>query len=214
MNKQEIIDMYFNKSMSIKDIANKFCKSRTAIYKIVKKDQRYESIKKTREQQKNEIVKEKQDLVEKLFFTENKKVCEISKELQISNSLITRIIKSDSRYKAEKSKRKIESKKRNVEATKKIINKKRQSMRSSYDNSIFSGMMLLQKQNAISMSRNRKMSTTGIVAANLNHYNYDSKRQRLVFDNSCGVRPVDLPRSIKIHTCDYIPLKTYEESEV
>ncbi|URZ15413.1 hypothetical protein [Clostridium felsineum] len=214
MNKQEIIDMYFNKNMSVKDIANKFCKSRTAIYKIIKSDIRYEETKNFREQQKNELVKENQDSVKKLFFTENKKVCEISKKLQISNALVTRIIKLDSRYETEKSKRRIESKKRNVKATKEIINKKRQSMRSSYDNSIVSGMMLLQKQNAISMSRNRKMSTTGIVAANLNHYNYDSKRQRLVFDNSSGVRPVDLPRSIKIHTCDYIPLKTYEESEV
>ncbi|PJI06592.1 MULTISPECIES: hypothetical protein [Clostridium] len=214
MNKQEIINMYFNKNIPVQDIANKFSKSRAAIYKIVKADIRYEETKNFREQKKNELVKENQNLVKKLFFDEHKKVCEIARDLNISNTLVTKIIKSDNRYENEKSRRKLESKKKNVEATKEIVNKKRQRMRSSYDSSIVSGMMLLQKQNAISMSTTRKISTTGIVTANLNHYVYDSKRQKLVFDNSCGDRPIDLPKSIKIHTCDYIPFKAYEESKV
>lgn len=214
MNKQEIIDMYFNRTLSVQDIANKFSKSRAAVYKIIKSDSRYENTKKIKEEQKNKLVKENKALVKKLFFDEHKKVCEVARDLDISNTMVTKIIKSDNRYENEKSMRKVENKKKNVEATKEIVNKKRQRMRSSYDSLIVSGMMLLQKQNAISMSRNRKVSTTGIVTANLNHYTYDNKRQRLVFNNSCGDRPFDLPRSIKIHTCEYVPFKAYEESMV
>ena len=214
MNKQEIIDMYFNKHISVKDIADKVLKSRTAIYKIIKLDSRYEDTKKIKEEQKNELVKEKQELVKKLFFDEHKKVCDIAKDLSVSNSLITKIIKNDSKYENERNRRKIDSRKRNVEATKKIVNEKRQRMKSLYDSSIVSGMMLLQKQNAISMSTTRKISTTGIVTANLKHYLYNPQKQKLIYNDECGARPFDLPKSIKIHTCDYIPFKAYEESMV
>lgn len=211
MDSTRIVEMYFNEKKSIQEIAKIMESTKQNIYKHVKKDSRYLEEASRRRKTKNEQKALQYEKVKKLYYAEKKRACEIAKELDLSNATITQIIKGDARYKNEKKRRNIESKEKNKEDSKMIKAEKRKQ---NDDLNIMSNLMLLQKQNSIAMSRIRKMSDIGIVAANLNYYKFNMEKQRLEFDKSFGARPFDLPNSIGVHTVKTYERKTYEESKV
>lgn len=209
MDGLRIIEMYFGEGKTIQEIAALMKSTKQNIYEYIKRDARYENEAARRKAAKAlEVFKMSQKII-RLYYENHKKAFEIAKEVKLSNSTITYIIKKDVRYKLEKEKRKKESLKRNRELSKKIKSQKRNE---SKDDIIMSNLKLLQMQNAISMSRTRKISNVGIVEINLSHYKYNS--QKLEFDRSCGAKPFDLPRSIGIHSLTMYEGKTYEKNKV
>lgn len=211
MDGLRVIKMYFDEGKTIQEIAALMKSTKQNIYEHIKRDARYEKEAARRKVEKTlETLKKSQEII-RLYYENHKKVFEIAKEVKLSNSTITYIIKKDVRYKLEKEKRKKESLKRNKELSKKI---KAQKRNESKDDIIMSNLKLLQMQNAISMSRPRKISNAGIVEINLSHYKYNSQKQKLEFDRSCGAKPFDLPKSIGIHSLKMYEEKTYEKSKV
>ncbi|PJI10010.1 MULTISPECIES: hypothetical protein [Clostridium] len=192
--KGEILCMYFDKKMSISSIAKKSCKSRTSIYSILKLDSRYKLEKEQRDCNKSIQIKEREKMIKYYFYVEKLKVIEISNKLQISNSLVTKIIKNDENYDKEKERRKKVNAKINREKSK-LASKKRRSKINADDMEI---LIMLQRQNSIAMSKRNKLSNRDMVLANINHYRYNSKNKKLEFVASSGAKPNDLPGSIKI----------------
>lgn len=203
--------MYFDEGKNIQDIATELKTIKQNIYGYIKRDPRYlKEAARRKEAKSSEIIKNSDEII-KLYYEEHKRVCEIAETVNLSDATVTNVIKKDKRYKDEKQKRKNESLKRNRELSKQIKARRRKEAK---DAVIMSNLALLQTQNAISMSRSRKISNTGIVAANLGHYVYDSKKEKLVYDKRCGARPFDLPNSVGVHTYKYFTGKAYQESEV
>lgn len=192
--KKEILYMYFDKKMSIISIAKKLSKSRTSIYSILKLDSRYELEKEQRDCNKRIQIKERERMIKYYFYEEKLKATEVSKKLQISTSLVTKIIKNDENYDKEKERRKKENAKINREKSK-LASKKRRSKINADDMKI---LIMLQRQNSIAMSKRNKLSNRDMVLVNINHYKYNSKNKKLEFIASSGVKPNDLPGSIKI----------------
>lgn len=203
--------MYFDEGKSIHYIASEMNTIKQNIYGYIKRDPRYSNEAARRKEEKSSEIIKNSDKIVKLYYEDHKKVCKIAETVNLSDATVTNVIKKDKRYKAEKQKRKNESLKRNRELSKQIKAKRRKEAK---DAVIMSNLALLQTQNAISMSRTRKISENGIVAANLSHYIYNSKNGRLVYDKRCGARPFDLPNSVGVHTYKYFTGKTYQESEV
>lgn len=211
MKNLSIIEMYFDEKKGIQNIADIIGSTKQTIYNCIKKDPRYLEEANKRRENKNEKIKCRYSEIIELYYVQKKKVCDIAKKLGLNNASVTYVIKKDPRYDYEKKRRSLESKERNREMSKRIKTKKRKE---NDDFAVMNNLKLLQKQNSISMSKTRKMTSIGIVEANLNHYKFNEKKQRLEFDKSCGVRPIDLPSTIKVHTNQYFTGKTYEESEV
>lgn len=211
MNKDVIAKMYFEDGKKLQEIALIVKSTKQNIYGCVKKDPRYlEEAARRKEEKSLEVIK-KSEKIKKLYYEEHKKVFEIANKVNLSNSTVTYVIKKDKRYKLEKENRKNESLKRNRELSKKIRAKRREETK---DAAIMSNLRLLQIQNAISMSRARKISAAGIIEINLNHYKFNSEKQKLQFDKSCGDRPFDLPKSIGVHLVRAYEGKTYEKNKV
>lgn len=203
--------MYFSEGKTLKEIAVLMKSTKQNIYEHIKKDDRYNKEAARRKLEKSlEVLKMSQEII-RLYYENHKKVLEIAKEVQLSNSSITYVIKKDNRYKVEKERRKKESLKRNRKLSKEIKAQKRNEAK---DDTIMSNLKLLQMQNAISMSRTSKISNAEIVGINLRHYKYNSKKQKLEFDKSCGCRPFDLPKSMGIHSLKIYEGKTYEKNKV
>jgi len=211
LNENVITKMYFEDGKKLQEIAFIMKSTKQNIYRYVKKDPRYLKEAARRKEEKYLKLTKRSEKIKSLYYKEHKKVFEIANEIGLSDSTVTYVIKKDKGYKLEKDKRKSESLKRNRELSKKIKAKRREE---SKDAAIMSNLKLLQIQNAISMSRTRKISDAGIIEINLNHYKFNSKRQKLEFDKSCGVRPFDLPKSIGIHSVKSYEGKTYEKNKV
>ncbi|AAK80012.1 transposase [Clostridium acetobutylicum] len=193
--KNEVLFMYFNEGMSVSNIAKTLGKSRTNIYSILKENERYESESKIRRKNKKTKIEERQEKIREMFYKKNMKVLEIANILNISNALVTRTIKADSDYKNEKLRRKEENIKINKERKKIAIRRKR-SVNKEEEMKV---LLMLQRQNAISMSRRTKLSNRRMIIMNLNHYNYNPLNESLEFVENCGSKPNDLPTKINLH---------------
>lgn len=211
LNKDVIAKLYFEDGKRLQEIALIMKSTKQNIYGYVKKDSRYLKEAARRKEEKTLDIIKKSETIKKLYYENHEKVIEIAKEVNLSNSTVTYVIKKDKRYKLEKENRKSESLKRNRELSKKIKTKRREQAK---DAVIISNLRLLQIQNAISMSRTRKISAAGIIEINLNHYKFNSQKQKLEFDKSCGTRPYDLPKSIGVHSVKSYEGKTYEKNKV
>lgn len=211
MNKDIITKMYFEDGKMLQEIALIMKSTKQNIYGYIKKDPRYLKEAARRKKEKYLEAIKKSEKIKELYYENHRKVFKIAREVNLSNSSVTYVIKKDKRYNLEKENRKNESLKRNRELSKKIKAKKRKETK---DAVIMGNLRLLQIQNAISMSRARKISAAGIIEINLNHYKFNSQKQKLEFDRSCGDRPYDLPKSIGIHSVKSYEGKTYERNKV
>lgn len=200
---KNILDYFFKEGKTVKEITMLTNKSKTYVYSVLKKDSSYNEEVECRKKIRETESKEREEKIKDLFFNEKLKPTDIAAKLGVLKSTVTSIIKKDCRYKKEKRNRKNESAKRNKEFTLSFMKEKRQSSKecTANDNSIMANLELLQKQNAISMSRSRKISDEGIVSYYLSCYDYDGKKKKLVYNaKRCGTKPSDMPNSRNIHT--------------
>lgn len=212
MPNKRILELFFEKKLDVPKIADLMNISKQNIYKQIKNDRRYD--KELNERIKMRELKKENQINDILsLFYAGKKPSEIAKQLHVSNSTVTRAIQSSENYTNEKEKRKNENSIRNKVATKQLMEQRRQEVKLKRleETRIVAGMIRCQALNAISMSRKRKVNSKGIVEINLNHYNFNSSKGRLEFDETCGKRPSDLPKYYSVHKVSAFT-KLYDES--
>ncbi|MFU0783877.1 MAG: helix-turn-helix domain-containing protein [Thermoanaerobacterium thermosaccharolyticum] len=129
--------------------------------------------------------------IQRLYFCEHKKVKEIAESLNCSTDTVTRIIKKDVRYDREKESRRNNSK----EKQNKLKKGKREE-----DNMLMEALKRQQEIHAtVILSKKRKLGTDTLIEMSITHYDYNPHNQKLIFNEACGRKPVDLPRTIKVH---------------
>lgn len=176
-NAKKIYDLYFNQQKSIDFIKLEIGLSKPAILKSLKKNKKLYEAERTRritalENRKHLLYKK----IQTMYFDDKLTPIKISKSLNISRSTITRALQESKNYVLEKEKRKISN----------------HNKCNSYDEDI-KALLNKQRKHAIEMSKNRKLNTDEIIKLNSSHYQYNSKKKALVFDESCGKRPNDIP---------------------
>ncbi|ADD03345.1 conserved hypothetical protein [Thermoanaerobacter italicus Ab9] len=140
--------------------------------------------------------------VYELYFIKRKKVVEIAKELGISQPAVTKILKQFPEYEVEKERRKKENKIKHNKQIAEYVKKRKQKLREQQreeEEALYAGMMELQRQNAVSMSKRRTLGTDTLVKLCITHYDYNKEKERLIFNESAGKRPADLPRWVYVH---------------
>ncbi|MBE3593406.1 MAG: helix-turn-helix domain-containing protein, partial [Thermoanaerobacter sp.] len=114
--------------------------------------------------------------------------------LGVNKSTVSRVLKQFPEYREEKERRKKESEKRAKEWRSEYKKQKRREYEEEYE--------LLQKDHreaVRSLSRKGKLSDDVLIKLCITHYDYNKEKERLVFNESAGKRPVDLPRSVYVH---------------
>ncbi|MGI1691857.1 helix-turn-helix domain-containing protein [Thermoanaerobacter uzonensis] len=138
------------------------------------------------------------ELVRKYYFEDKLKIVEIAKILGVNKSTISRVLKQFSEFENEKERRKKESEKRAKEWRNEYKKQKRKKEKEE-EEALYAGMMNLQRQNAMSMSKKRTLSTDTLVKLCITHYEYDKQKEKLIFKEDWGKRPEDLPKSVDVH---------------
>lgn len=137
---------------------------------------------------------DKKDQILDLYFNKHLQQTEISKQLDVSQQYISKIVKKDERYKQEKDYRKLKNaEKRKIyqmEYQKNYVRKK--------DNDIaFEALQAQLAQDAKLLSyKAHNLSTYALKKANSSIYEYDKNRNQYVMLK--GIKAsIDLPRRIK-----------------
>ncbi|MEW8997585.1 MAG: helix-turn-helix domain-containing protein [Thermoanaerobacter sp.] len=128
------------------------------------------------------------------LYLEGFKLVEIAQQLGVSQPAVTKMLKQFPEYHQEKERRKKESEKRAKEWRNEYKKQKRQQDKEEYE--------LLQKdhRDAVrSLSRKGKLSDDVLIKLCITYYDYNKEKERLVFNESAGKRPADLPRSVYVH---------------
>ena len=140
--------------------------------------------------------------VKRLYF-ENKLSCtDIAKAVGISHQAVSKILNQFPEYADEKERRKRENKIKHNRQIAECVKKKRAELgleQRNEDYIIFARLKELQEQNAMSMSKRRTLSDDALVKSCINHYKYEAENERIVFIEDFGLKPADLPKSIKVH---------------
>jgi transposase-like protein len=134
------------------------------------------------------------EIVKKYYFEDKLKIVEIAKILGVNKSTVSRVLKQFSEFEKEKERRKKENEKRAKEWRNEYKKQKRQQDEEEYE--------LLQKdhRDAVqSLSRKGKLSDDALIKLCILHYDYNKEKERLIFNESAGKRPADLPRSVYVH---------------
>lgn len=128
-----------------------------------------------------------------MFFLEHLKVNEISKQLKVSSSYITKVIKKDERYAIEKENRKNISKIARKESQK-IFAKNKREIKRIEDN--YSFVLLQHAQASSELSKTKHLSDESYRKWNYSAYRYNPSKNRYEFRESLG-RSADVPKYIK-----------------
>lgn len=134
-------------------------------------------------------------LIEDLYFIAGKNIVDIAKDLDVSKQYVSKVLKTqfEDKFLVEKEKRKLQNReRRNKEKSQKIVESRRSSLADIY-NITAEDLRRDQASAARCMSQGSILSTKSAVYANLNAY--DVKKNKLVFNENVGNRPVDLPKS-------------------
>ncbi|ADL67851.1 terminase [Thermoanaerobacterium thermosaccharolyticum] len=133
-----------------------------------------------------------------LYFLKKLTCTEIAKEVGVTKQAVSKILKQFPEYAEEKERKKQENKIRHNKETGEYVKRKRKEER-EYEEGLIAGMMELQRQNAMSMSKKRALSDDALVKSCINHYRYEPKNEKIVFVEDFGRKPADLPKAIKVH---------------
>ncbi|AST57709.1 terminase [Thermoanaerobacterium thermosaccharolyticum] len=133
-----------------------------------------------------------------LYFLEKRTCTEIAKEMGVTKQAVSKILKQFPEYTEEKERKKQENKNKHIQETSEYMKRKRIKQKEE-EESLIAGMMELQKQNAMSMSKKRTLSDDTLVESCINHYRYDPKHEKIVFVEDFGRKPADLPKSMNVH---------------
>ena len=133
------------------------------------------------------------DKIFSLFYIEHLKVKEIAEKVKVSAAYVTKVIKTDSRYKEEKNFRKEKSKEKRKLAQNNFIKQKRENKRIE-DN--YSFVQSQHIQASMELSKTKKLTDENYRKWNKSAYKYNSSRHRYEFDKKLG-RSYDVPKYIK-----------------
>ena len=137
-----------------------------------------------------------EDVILKMYFEEQKKPVEISKELQIPKYKITRVLQKDERYQTEKEARKENNRIKHIENTKKII-KEQRSQKQFKDKQSDLILKHIHNQAARELSEPRKLLNMSYRNWNISAYGYNEQLKRFEFKKELG-RSYDVPKYIKV----------------
>ena len=127
----------------------------------------------------------------KLYFEKKYRPIDIAMKLGISNSYITKIIKSNPSYLTEKEERKVQNKLKNIEQTKEYIKNKR------IQNAILDAQIKQQHiQATIELSGGKNINNRAFRKWNSSAYKYNDKKKRFEFKNKLG-RSYAVPKYVK-----------------
>ncbi|WP_079428873.1 hypothetical protein [Clostridium oryzae] len=190
MNKKvAAIDMFINKGMTCKEIAEELHVTVQEINKLLNLTKEYKDYC-LRKKSKTEKIKN--DILN-LYFIEKLKIKAIADINNVSAAYVSKIIKLDSRYEQEKHRRKVVNKDKH-ERQKRIFNMKKRKKTLIEDNIIFSNLAALQVQNAKAMSTKRKINGDTMIKINLQHYRYNKYKKRLEYDGAAGILPMGISK--------------------
>lgn len=132
------------------------------------------------------------DLILKLYYIEKLRVVDISKELGISKSAVTQVLKRDEKYIKEKELRKKQNKvKHNKQIQKWVENKRREK-----DSSDFQILKVMHEQASRELSGgNRPISNRAFRNWNTSIYKFNEKSSSYVLKKGINVG-TDVPRRI------------------
>ena len=133
------------------------------------------------------------DKIINLFYTYHLKVKEIAEKTNVTSAYITKVIKTNSRYKKEKDFRKEKSKEKRKLAQKNFIKQKRENKRID-DNYAFVQSKHIQA--SMELSKSKKLTDENYRKWNKSAYKYNPSKHRYEFDESLG-RAADVPKYIK-----------------
>ncbi len=136
------------------------------------------------------------ECIEKLYFEEKKTLTQIAEELKVSVSYVTKILKQNQMYSIEKEKRKEENLVKRREKQKESIYKKRKQNR--YVDLSYIAVKNSHEQATRELSKSHTIGNQALRKWCSNAYQYNSKKKRYEFNAGNGVRPIDLPKYIKI----------------
>lgn len=128
--------------------------------------------------------------ITRLFYDEHLRPTDISKQIGVGKSYITKIIQKDERYIEEKEYRATQSKERHKVCKRNYINKKRQSDKQEYQAMIIQ----INKDNEY-LSTKKKLSDEAFSNWNRGMFDYDKHSSDLVLKNGINVG-FDVPKRV------------------
>ncbi len=128
--------------------------------------------------------------ITRLFYEEHLRQTDISKQIGVGKSYITKIIQKDKRYIEEKEYRANQSKERHKVCKRNYINKKRQADKQEYQTMIIQ----INKDNEY-LSTKKKLSDETFSNWNREMFDYDKHSSSLVLKNGINVG-FDVPRKV------------------
>lgn len=136
----------------------------------------------------------KEEILE-YYFVKKMKSKDISDLLNVSSAYITKIIKSDIRYKSEKERRIENTKEKHRDKTIQIMQKKRLKIQfeSKADDLV---LRKLHDQASMEMSKNKKLSDYAYRNWNTSAYSYNKEKGRFEFREELG-RSYDVKKYLK-----------------
>ena len=133
------------------------------------------------------------DKIFEMFYIKHLKVKDIAESEKVSSAYITKVVKTDVRYKTEKAFRKNKSKeKRKLDQNK--FNKQKREKQRIEDNYAF--VQEQHKDASRELSKSPKLSDENYRKWNTSAYKYNPSKHRYEFDESLG-RAADVPKYIK-----------------
>ena len=135
------------------------------------------------------------DIVLDLYLNKHMKQSDIAKELNISNSKVSRILKDIPEVNEEKKRRKNENKvKRNADIKRRVYAKRKEiQFKNKVDDLI---LKHLHSQASLELSKRSHLSDESYRKWNVSAYNYNPSKHRYEFNESLG-RSYDVPKFVK-----------------
>lgn len=133
------------------------------------------------------------DKIINLFYIEHLKVKEIAEITNVTSAYVTKVIKTDARYKEEKSFRKEKSNEKRKIAKNNFIKTKRENKRIE-DN--YEYVQTEHIKASFELSKQKKLSDENYRKWNSSAYKYNPSKHRYEFDNKLG-RSYDVPKYVK-----------------
>ena len=157
-------------------------------------------------------MKSNKETILDMYFIEHLKPVDIAKELNVSKSAVTQVLRKDDRYSEEKERRKAENYRKHIKDTEERNTRvrKEKQFKNSVDDLVLKNM---HKQAGVELSAPKKMSNMAYRNWNKSAYVYNERRKGFEFRKELG-RSKDVPKFIKVEGCDMQgqePKYSYEE---
>lgn len=133
----------------------------------------------------------KKEILE-MYYLKKMRTKDIAEKLNVSSSYITKIVKTDSRYAAEKKERKKNSKIKHNKQIQKYVEEQRRKKR----NNDYLILKEMHRQASLELSKNSRLSDMAYRDWNKSAYKYNTKKKRYEFREELG-RSYDVKKYLK-----------------